>query len=136
MSLLLALRTLHVCANLLWIGSIVATAFVLRASSAAVLDRGRIALTLYRTVATPAFGISFLAAITLLVLQPGYYLVQSHWMHAKLPLALGVIVLHHWFGLKAKRMARNSGSPPSALPATLLVVGAMGAAALALLKPF
>lgn len=136
MSLLLALRTLHVCANLLWIGSILSVALALRAAGAAPLDRGRIALSLYRAVAAPAFGISFLAAVALLLLEPRYYFVQSHWMHAKLPLALGVIVLHHWLGLKAKRMARNSGSPPGALPAVLLVVGAMGAAVLALLKPF
>jgi protoporphyrinogen IX oxidase len=136
MSITVAMRALHVCANLLWIGSIVSVGLILRVSTAAALDRGRIALSVYRTLATPAFILSFVAGTAMLLQEPAYYFVHTHMMHAKLPLALGVVVLHHWLGFRSKRMATVAAAPPGFLSVVLLVVAAMGAASLALLKPF
>jgi protoporphyrinogen IX oxidase len=136
MTISVALRVLHVCANLLWIGSIVAVGLILRAPASPAADRGKIALSVYRGLATPAFMVSFVAGIVMLLLEPAYYFVHTHMMHAKLPLALGVVGLHHWFGARSKRMAAGTATQPSPLPVALLVAGAMGAAVLGLLKPF
>jgi putative membrane protein len=130
------LRTLHVGANLFWIGGLLAIALILPGRLGSTELRGQIALRLYRVLANPAFVVSFVAAIGLLLLQPAYYFVHTHMMHAKLPLALGVVALHHWLGRRTRRMASGDAAPPSRLPAVLLMVGAMGAAVLALLKPF
>ncbi|MGC4067104.1 MAG: hypothetical protein QM784_21185 [Polyangiaceae bacterium] len=131
------LRTLHVTANLFWIGGIVAVAMILPLRDVGTpIVRGQIALRVYRGVAVPAFVVSFVAATTLLFLQPVYYFVHTHMMHAKLPLALGVVALHHWLGRRTRRMATGEATPPTRLPAVLLTVGAVGAAMLALMKPF
>src|SRR5512147_2667944 len=121
-----ALRVLHICANLLWIGSIVSVGLILREPSSPAAERGRMARWIYRRLATPAFLASFVAGCTMLLLDPRYYFVQTHMMHAKLPLALGVVGLHHWFGSKSKRVAGNTAAPPGLLPVALLVAGAMG----------
>lgn len=136
MTIALALRVLHVCANLIWIGSIGAVGLILRDLAAPTRDRGRIALSVYRALAMPAFVVSFVAGSVMLLLEPRYYFVQTHWMHAKLLLALGVIALHHGLGARAKRTAAGTAAPVGILPTALLVAGAMGGAALALLKPF
>lgn len=130
------LELLHVCANLFWVGSIVAVGVILGNSAISVVDRGRIALTVYQRVASPAFGLSFIMGVTMLLLEPRYYFVQTHMMHAKLPLAIGVIVLHHWLGSRSKTMAAGATAAPGYLPVILLVAGAAGSAALAILKPF
>lgn len=136
MSLIPWLHTLHVCANLLWIGGIIGVAVILPGSQGTPEIRGTIALRLYRSLANPAFMVSFLAGTTLLLMNPQYYFVHTHMMHAKLPLALGVVAVHHWVGRRTRKMASGAAAPPGKLPAILLLAGAMGAAALALLKPF
>jgi putative membrane protein len=130
------LRMLHVTANLFWIGGILAVAMILPLQLGNSILRGQIALRVYQGIANPAFFVSFLSASTLLLLQPAYYFVHTHMMHAKLPLALGVVALHHWLGRRTRRMASGDATPPSRLPALLLMAGAMGAAVLALMKPF
>ena len=136
MTIALVLRALHVCANLIWIGSISAVGLILRDVPAAARDRGRMALSVYRALAMPAFVVSFVAGSGMLLLEPRYYFVQTHWMHAKLLLAVGVIALHHWLGARAKQTAAGTAKPVGILPIAWLVAGAMGSAALALLKPF
>jgi len=136
MSFIPLLHALHVCANLLWIGGIVGVAVILPGSLGTKEIRGAIALRMYRRLANPAFMVSFLAGTTLLLMNPAYYFVHTHMMHAKLPLALGVVALHHWLGRRTRRMASGEATPPGQLPMVLLLVAAMGAAALALLKPF
>jgi putative membrane protein len=96
-----------------------------------------IALTVYRRLSVPAFAISFVAAMTLLATNVELYLSKSHWMHAKLPLALAVIVLHHVLGARAKQLCSGSRSAPGAvgmLTLALLVL-AVGAAYLGVAKP-
>jgi putative membrane protein len=131
------LRTLHVTANLFWIGGILAVALILPLREVGTpLVRGQIALRVYRGIAVPGFVVSFVAGATLLLLEPAHYFVHTHMMHAKLPLALGVVALHHWLGRRTRRMATGEATPPTRLPALLLTVGATGAAVLALMKPF
>lgn len=133
---MLWLLVLHVIGNLIWIGSIASVGVVL-ATSPDPKTGGQIAYGIYRRLSVPGFVLSFVAAVTLLALNTTLYFVQTHWMHVKLPVALGVIALHHVIGARAKRMA--DGSRPSAGPATVLtavlVVLAVVAAYLGVTKP-
>jgi putative membrane protein len=124
---MLLLLTLHVTANLVWIGSITCVGVLLglataggdAASKQAVADA---ALRLYRRVATPAFVASFVFGLTQLALNADYYL-KAHWFHGKLTFALVVIALHHVIGAKTKRAASGGvqgGGTGAILTAALL----------------
>lgn len=115
-----ALVIVHVTANLVWIGSILAVAYVLAAKTGTPVERGQIGVGVYKKLAVPAFIISFTAGVARLSMNLHYYLVHTKWMHAKLLFALVVIALHHMIGGRAKRMA--SGDKPDAGPATTLAV--------------
>lgn len=130
------LLLLHVIGNLIWIGSIASVGLVLATAPEPKLG-GQIALAIYRRVSVPGFVLSFVAAVTLLALNTDLYLVKTHWMHAKLPLALGVIALHHVIGARAKRVAdgRQSTPGPAGTLTVVLVVLAVVAAYLGLMKP-
>jgi putative membrane protein len=130
--------SLHVVANLFWVGSIVAVGSILSAPTPALEVRGQLARLVYLRVAAPAFAVSFASALVRLALSPSYYLVATHFMHAKLPLALGVIALHHLLGARARRAERGETTAlrPVPLMTALLAVLAAGSAWLALSKPF
>ena len=106
--------TIHVIANLVWIGSIVSVGVLLSTMTAenskSVAASAR---NIYLWVAAPSFGLSFLFGITLLAQTPTY--MHLHWFHAKLTFALAVIALHHVIGAKAKRAAaaQNNDAPRS-----------------------
>lgn len=103
------LVTLHVTANLVWIGSIACVGWLISAAakakdrSAAVLARG-----LYLRVAVPSFLASFLFGSLRLAMAPATYM-HLHWFHGKLAFAFIVIALHHVLGAKAKRLAAATG---------------------------
>jgi putative membrane protein len=131
------LRSLHVLANLYWVGSIVAVAALLSAPSASPKERGELAGFVYRRIAAPAFGLSFLSGTVRLLLDLEYYFVTTHFMHAKLPLALGVIALHHVIGARVRRAAAGDAQAVrgTARLGVALAVLAAGAAWFALTKP-
>src|SRR5882762_3961769 len=124
-TLALALVSLHLFANLLWVGSIsvvawlvfVATDVPKAPSTPGALEQAfkvdyrttaaELARTIYLRFATPAFGLSFLFGVGRLAMDPGTYM-HMHWFHAKLAAALGVIALHHVIGARAKRLAAGS----------------------------
>lgn len=123
----------HVMGNLLWIGSITAVAVALGSEPS-----GRSALAIYRRLANPGFIASFLGGVALLASNPKLYFVQTHWMHAKLPIALAVIALHHMVGAHAKRVAAGEREGPgrTAVLGAVLAACAAVAAFLGLAKPF
>ncbi|HET9955832.1 MAG TPA: CopD family protein, partial [Polyangiaceae bacterium] len=138
------LLCIHVIANLFWIGSITAVGLLVAAGASAgsaadlAVERGRLARLVYQRLATPAFGISFLAGVARLVLNLQYYFVASHFMHGKLTFALGVIALHHVIGARAKKLAAGQldasrGAGTLTWACALLAVGA---AFFVLIKPF
>jgi putative membrane protein len=138
MSLAALLVFLHVFANLVWIGSITATAVALLAPALDLKSRAAVALTIYQRVASPAFGIAFLTGITRLALDTQYYFVATKFMHGKLLFAVGVIALHHVIGARAKRAASPESKEPGNLAVLCvgLLVCAGAAAFLVILKPF
>ena len=137
----LALIWLHVSANLVWIGSILAVGAVMAARDAGdPKTRGRIASDIYRRLAVPSFVISFVCGAIRLGLDPKHYLKDSHWMHAKLLFALIVIALHHVIGARAKRLAQATpdgsvqGGGGAGILAIVLGLAAIGAAFFAIFK--
>jgi putative membrane protein len=114
-------------ANLVWIGSITCVGWLLAVAAkdgdpAAAKVTAGLAARIYRRVATPAFGASFVFGLTQLALNAAYYM-KAHWFHGKLTLALVVIALHHILGAKAKRAASEGvqrGSSGAILTAALL----------------
>lgn len=97
------LLTLHVFANVVWIGSILSVAYVAAKQVGEVGARCELARQLYMRVANPAFVASFVAGALILFSNLQFYLVQEKWMHGKLLFALIVIALHHVIGAKVKR---------------------------------
>jgi putative membrane protein len=132
----LALLWLHVSGNVVWIGAILAVALVLVGGKADPKTRGEIASDIYRRLAVPAFIVSFLCGAIRLGSDLTYYLKLHHWMHAKLPLALAVIALHHVIGARARKMANGAvqDAGPAGTLGLVLAVAAIGAAFFAIFK--
>lgn len=105
------LITLHVVANLVWIGSITSVGLMLSASSRAPEEGGKVLATyarrLYSTVCQPAFGVSFLFGAAIVSTDVASYM-HLHWFHGKLTAALAVIALHHVIGARARKAASGS----------------------------
>jgi putative membrane protein len=107
--------TIHVIANLIWIGSIVSVGVLLSITTPKNIAANAVAAkTIYSSLSTPAFGVSFLFGVARLSLSAPTYM-HLHWFHAKLTFALAVIALHHVIGAKAKRAAEslNNDAPRS-----------------------
>jgi uncharacterized membrane protein len=128
----------HVSANLIWIGSIVSVAMVLTSGVGSTQQRGLLAYRLYRTLATPAFILSFLAGMVMLALDLRLYFVLTRFMHAKLLMALIVIVAHHVLGARARAAASAEVVSPRPIRALggLLGLAALLAVFLVVTKPF
>jgi putative membrane protein len=130
------LVSVHVAANLVWIGSILSVALALRADDARA--GAQIAYEIYRKLATPAFVVSFIAALIRLVTDLQLYFVQYKYMHGKLLFAAIVIGLHHMIGARAKAVSagRRSSPGPVGVMALLLLISAIAATLFVLFKPF
>jgi putative membrane protein len=126
------LVSLHVFANLVWIGSIAGAGFLLARSGEKEEDKAfaSAAAWLYQRVATPAFGVSFLAGVGRLALEPSTYM-HAHWFHGKLTFALVVIALHHVIGARAKKA--RAGSMQRAKSGAILSVALLCATLLSVL---
>ncbi len=112
LSLPFALVAAHVLANVVWIGALlaVATFSIGAAGSTAPAEVATLARRVYLRLAVPAFVASFTAGLARILLDPGAY-GRMPWMHAKLTLALAVIVLHHVIGARVRRVAAgNAGA--------------------------
>jgi len=132
----LLLLWLHVVGNIVWIGAILAVGVAITSRAGDAKTRGEIALGIYMRLAVPAFVLSFVCGLARLLSDPGFYLKQHHWMHAKLPLAIIVIALHHVIGGRAKKLARGTvqDAGPAAILTAVLAVAAVGAAFFAIYK--
>jgi protoporphyrinogen IX oxidase len=125
-----ALLALHILANVVWIGSILAVALLTGRGrfSADPVEVGTLARRVYLTLAAPAFIASFLAGVTLIALTPRVY-ARLPWMHAKLMFAFLVIALHHVIGGRARRVANGQSQAGRGMAtiATVTFVCAAGA---------
>jgi putative membrane protein len=131
LSLPTALVATHVTANVVWIGALLAVALLAGRGrfSADPGEVGTLARRVYLTLAAPAFVLSFAAGLARILMGPQIYL-HLPWMHAKLTLALVVIVLHHVIGARARRVASGDanagrGMPVLAVAAFVFAAGAV-----------
>jgi protoporphyrinogen IX oxidase len=133
----LYLKIFHVVANLIWIGSILGTALMLVQGPGDAKTRGASGLLLYMKLAVPAFVVSFLCGTAMVASNVKHYFVLTHNMHGKLPLALGVIALHHVIGARAKKMANGTSEDagPTKVLAMVLLLCAIGSAVFVLIPP-
>jgi uncharacterized membrane protein len=121
-----------------WIGSTLAVAAILQRGPAAPRERGALARTVQRSLAEPAFGVSFLAGSGRLLLNYEYYFLQTKFMPVKLTLALAVIGLHYALAARARHLEsgeRSDDGNAGRLGIALLVLVA-GVVFLVLRKPF
>jgi len=134
----LVLVTLHVAANMVWVGSLLAAVVAARAEGGTSQTGVAIARRLYLTMATPAFGVSLIVGAVRLVTDWHHFMVATHFMHAKLVLAFGAIVAHHWIGARLKRLSKTSAAPDRSLvvSATVFGVACLGSVALVVIRPF
>jgi putative membrane protein len=132
------LLPVHVAANLLWIGSIVAVGLLLARGPGDAKARGEAGRLIYRSLAAPSFVASFVLGIVVMAGNMTYYMKTTHFMHAKLVLALIVIGLHHAIGARAKKMAEGKVADEG--PAWGMSLGLFATASLvayvAVMKPF
>ena len=132
-----ALIAAHVLANLVWIGTLLSETLLLGRAAwlADPVQAGFLARRLHTSLAVPAFLVSIAAGSARLWFARHDYAAMP-WMYAKLAFALGVIVLHHVIGARARRVA--SGTARAAQGAWLLglltVVMSAGAVLFAIAK--
>jgi protoporphyrinogen IX oxidase len=124
------LLAVHLLANVVWIGAILAAAIVASAAGARAAPEsalvGKLARRVYATLAVPAFAVSFVAGLARLLLAPGVYL-HMPWMHAKLTLAVGIIAVHHVIGARCRKL--GDGKPEAGRGMTGLAIATFAAAA-------
>jgi putative membrane protein len=108
-SLPVVLVAAHVFANVVWIGAILSVAVVTaRAPFVADLaDLGSLARRIYWRLAVPGFLASLATGAARIALGPDLY-AHLPWFHAKLGLAVIVIILHHIIGARARRVGRGN----------------------------
>lgn len=137
-SLALLLVFLHVSANVVWIGSILAVAVILGSGEGSPKTRGALGVAVYRRLATPAFIVSFTAGAARLAMSTEYYFSATKFMHGKLFLALVVIGLHHAIGARAKKLSAGTTTEAGGVVglAIGLLIAAIGAVFFVVLKPF
>ena len=114
--MLTLLLPVHVTANLVWIGSILAVVLVLAKGPGDARQRGATARLLYRTLAVPGFVVSLTMGVVKLALDPTYYFKVTHFMHAKLALVAVIIGLHHVIGARARKMEDGEAADAGMIP--------------------
>jgi len=131
------LVAVHVIGNVVWIGSLLSVALLVAHApwTAEPADVGRLARRVHGRLAVPGFLTSFAAGAGRIWLMPAVY-AHAYWMHAKLLLALVVIVLHHVIGARAKRVAagRSEAAAGTDLVGLATLVCAAGAVVLGIAK--
>jgi putative membrane protein len=129
----------HVAANLVWIGAILSVAVALGSRAADGRAAAQLAYELYRKLAIPAFVVSFVTALTRLLMSLDLYFTETKYMHGKLLFAAIVIGLHHLIGARAKAVAsgrRSSPGPVGVWAFFLLLPSAIAATLFVIVKPF
>jgi uncharacterized membrane protein len=122
------MTALHVVGLLLWVGSLVSAFVAASVTSCDDTTRKLIATRLYRWVARPGFWLAFTFGAIRLGMDWHHYLVATHFMHAKLMLALVAVVAHHFVGA---RIGSSASARAFHTPATTSAVVLFGVSCLA-----
>jgi putative membrane protein len=89
---------LHVASNAVWVGSLLAVLVVVGMPGEGAKASNLLGLRVYRALAIPGFLGSLVFGGIRLGLDWRYYLVTTHFMHAKLLLVAVAIAAHHVVG--------------------------------------
>lgn len=113
----LYVKAFHIIAVVTWFAAIfyLPRLFVYHASAEDSLSRERFKIMerkLYRGIMTPSMVVVVALGSWLISFNPHYYLLESHWLHAKLTLVALLIVYHFYCGhlLKVFRDDNNQRS--------------------------
>jgi putative membrane protein len=132
------LASLHVLANVVWIGALLSVVLLLSRVASGAADAavaGGLARTVHVRLAAPAFMTSFAAGLVVILLAPGVY-AHLPWLHIKLAFALVVIALHHVIGARARRVAAGDRAAANVTVLGAVVFLCAGAAVfLGVVKP-
>ncbi len=133
----LVLIALHVAANMVWVGALLASVLVVVDNGGPVAGQVRLARTIYARLAVPAFLLSFVLGAARLGMDWRSYLVTTHFMHAKLALAFVAIVAHHWIGALLKRLTDEPATAGRMLKGLAYVFGiaCLGSVVLVVMRP-
>jgi putative membrane protein len=113
----LYVKAFHIIAVVTWFAAIfyLPRLFVYHASAEDQVSRERFKIMerkLYRGIMTPSMVVVVALGSWLISFNPQYYLIESHWLHAKLTLVTLLIVYHFYCGhlLKVFRDDNNQRS--------------------------
>lgn len=113
----LYVKAFHIIAVVTWFAAIfyLPRLFVYHASAEDSVSRERFKIMerkLYRGIMTPSMVVVVALGSWLISFNPHYYLLESHWLHAKLTLVALLIVYHFYCGhlLKVFRDDNNQRS--------------------------
>lgn len=113
----LYVKAFHIIAVVTWFAAIfyLPRLFVYHASAEDSVSRERFKIMerkLYRGIMTPSMVVVVTLGSWLISFNPHYYLLESHWLHAKLTLVALLIVYHFYCGhlLKVFRDDNNQRS--------------------------
>jgi putative membrane protein len=131
------LVALHLLGNVLWIGALLSVVTVVGRARwmADPSEIGALARRIHMRVAVPGFLLSLAAGIGRLLLDPEA-LLRLPWMHVKLTLAVGIIVIHHVIGSRVRRVAEGArrSAPGVGVLGALVLLCAAGAVLLGVAK--
>ena len=124
------LLAIHVIANVVWIGSILSCALLASRAAGApnAAEIGGLARLVYRRLAAPAFGVSFLFGFARMSLAMSVY-AHLGWFHAKLTFAVIVIALHHVIGARVRKIEGGDAGAAKGMPLLGWITFAAAAAA-------
>ena len=134
----LVMVALHVAANTVWVGSLLAASVVALATTGAPTERAELARKVFKGLAVPSFGLSIGLGAVRLAMDWHYFMGETHFMHAKLVLAFAAIVAHHVLGVRLRKLPTDSSKPPRLIALLALVFGVscVGSVMLVVVRPF
>jgi putative membrane protein len=118
----------HVCGFVLWVSGLLATTVVLsrhaqETAPDAASALARVERFFLRALADPGSLITILAGIALILTATVSYMREG-WLHMKLTLVAGLIVMHVLIALKAKAMATGRAAAQGG-QARLMMIGVL-----------
>lgn len=128
---------LHVVAVAVWVGSLLSAYVAARVTSGDDTTRHVIAYNLYKWLARPAFLVAFVLGVFRLGMDWRYYFVTTHFMHAKLSLALVAIVAHHFLGarLRSAKTAEAFRTPATTVALAVFALTCFAAVFVVVVRP-
>lgn len=137
MELFAWLKGIHVASVIVWIGAIITTATLLTLAGRDALRAGLapVVRPFYLRVQSPAMGLTLITGITQMVLyiqQVEGWMKTNIWLHYKIMVVFGLLVLDHILMRRALKLHRSPEAAPGAVKLHLAAVAVFALAAILL----